>query len=232
MRVMSPDANRQHPAEPPWASGPGEILRHGLSLLSEDSDANRRLAFLSIDNAVELTMQTYLGLPRRVTGLSVTRREVQQMTESFPAMLDALEEHAADKLRGLQLGEIEWYHRLRNQLYHQGNGLTVEMAKVQVYGELARLLFKSLSADETPKTDSKPFTMLSRRAELSCSSGTRLVRCSGWLLLSPGRAAGTSRRMRSPRCSGSRLAPYSTGCIGATLEAKGWVGTNLEDGIT
>jgi hypothetical protein len=58
--------------------------------------------------------------------------------------LDAIEEHAADKLRGVDPAELEWYHRLRNLLYHQGNGLTVEMNKVQVYAELAKVLFKNL----------------------------------------------------------------------------------------
>ncbi len=42
------------------------------------------------------------------------------------------------------MGEIEWYHRLRNQLYHQGNGLTVERDKIEVYSELANLLFVNL----------------------------------------------------------------------------------------
>ncbi len=46
----------------PWAAGPREILQHGLSLLHKDSDANRRLALLSIDNAVELTAKTF-GVP-------------------------------------------------------------------------------------------------------------------------------------------------------------------------
>jgi hypothetical protein len=50
-----------------WATGPGEILRHGLDLLQRDSDVNRRLAMISIDNAVELMIKTYLGLPRRIT---------------------------------------------------------------------------------------------------------------------------------------------------------------------
>jgi hypothetical protein len=49
----------------PWASGPGEILRHGLDLLRKDSDTNRRLAMIAIDNAVELMIKTYLGLPKR-----------------------------------------------------------------------------------------------------------------------------------------------------------------------
>lgn len=130
--------------DPPWASGPGEILRHGLALLKKDTDANRRLAMISIDNAVELTIKTYLGLPKRVTGLGISRKDFQEIAESFPAMLDALEKHATDKLTGVDLGEVEWYHRLRNQLYHQGNGLTVERTKVEIYAQLANTLFENL----------------------------------------------------------------------------------------
>jgi hypothetical protein len=128
----------------PWASGPGEILQHGLSLLQKDSDKNRRLALLSIDNSVELMLKTYLSLPKRVTNISVSRKEFAEISESFPRLLDAIEQHAVDKLVGIDLGEIEWYHRLRNELYHQGNGLTVERTKVVIYAELARLLFKNL----------------------------------------------------------------------------------------
>jgi uncharacterized protein YutE (UPF0331/DUF86 family) len=132
------------PKQPPWASGPAEILKHGLELLTKDSDANRRLAMICIDNAVELTIKTYLGLPRRITGLKIPRSEYQEFSEIFPKLLDALEKHASDKLGGVDLGEIEWYHRLRNQLYHQGNGLTVERDKVEVYAELANVLFANL----------------------------------------------------------------------------------------
>jgi hypothetical protein len=131
-------------ARPPWASGPAEILRHGLELLKKDSDSHRRLAMLSIDNAVELMIKTYLGLPRRVTGLKIPRNEYQEFAESFPKLLDAAEKYAGSKLTGINLGEVEWYHRLRNQLYHQGNGLTVERDKVQVYAQLANLLFANL----------------------------------------------------------------------------------------
>ena len=132
----------------PWASGPGEILRHGLSLLNRDTDTNRRLAMISIDNALELMIKTYLGLPKRITGLKISRREYQSLAESFPALLDGLENHAPDKLDGIDLGTIEWYHRLRNELYHQGNGLTVERDKVEIYAELANLLFKNLFGEE------------------------------------------------------------------------------------
>lgn len=128
----------------PWASGPGEILQHGVNLLQEDSDTNRRLAMLSIDNAVELMVKTYLGLPKRVNGLNLSRKEFEDISESFPKLLDALEKHAGKKLEGIELAVIDWYHRLRNQLYHEGNGLTVEKDKVIVYAELAQLLFQRL----------------------------------------------------------------------------------------
>ena len=128
----------------PWASGPGEILQHGLSLLKEDTDKNRRLALLSIDNSVELMIKTYLSLPKRVTGINLSRKDYLEISESFPRLLDAIEQHAVEKLSGINLGEIEWYHRLRNELYHQGNGLTVERNKIDIYAELAKLLFKNL----------------------------------------------------------------------------------------
>jgi len=128
----------------PWISGPGEILKHGSELLKHDTDTNRRLAMISIDNAVELMIKTYLGLPKRITGLSISRHDYQEFSESFPKLLDAFEKHATNKLVGIDLGLIEWYHRLRNELYHQGNGLTVERDRVNEYAELAYNLFASL----------------------------------------------------------------------------------------
>ncbi len=35
----------------PWSSGPKEILKHGLSLLAEDTDSNRRLAMMGKGDA-------------------------------------------------------------------------------------------------------------------------------------------------------------------------------------
>jgi len=137
-------SNTAQTVVPPWSTGPGEILKHGLSLLKKDSDTNRRLAMINIDNAVELMIKTYLGLPKRVTKFSLPRKEYQDISERFTALLDALEKYAADKLDGVNLGDLEWYHRLRNELYHQGNGLTVERQKVEVYSELAKILFRNL----------------------------------------------------------------------------------------
>ncbi len=150
----------------PWASGPAEILVHGLTLVKDDSGVNRRLALIAIDNAVELAIKTFLSLPRRVTGLTLSRKRLDEVSESFPALLDTLEELASDRLEGVDLALIEWYHRLRNQLYHQGHGLSVERDKVEIYAELANVLFKNLFGTTVLESRGAGAELLGRYIEL------------------------------------------------------------------
>jgi uncharacterized protein YutE (UPF0331/DUF86 family) len=108
-------------------------------------DFDRRVALISVDNAVELMVKTYLGLPERARGSKgPTRKELEQASESFPELLSLLETNASSKITGLSLGDIEWYHRLRNQLYHSGNGITVDRSKVEGYVQLSLTLFENL----------------------------------------------------------------------------------------
>lgn len=131
--------------EKPWMAGPRELLVHGLQHLDMDTDFDNRMAMISIDNSIELMIKTYLGLPKRISNIEgLSRRRLQEITANFPALLDGLEEFGGDKLNGIDLGDIEWFHRIRNQLYHDGNGITVEKEKVEVYGEMAKILFENL----------------------------------------------------------------------------------------
>jgi hypothetical protein len=129
----------------PWSEGPRELLQHGADHLRSGGDFDRRIAMISIDNAVELAIKTYLGLPERARGAKgPSRKELETASESFPGLLDLLNQYAAQKLTGLDLSDIEWYHRLRNQLYHSGNGITVELSRVEAYFQIACLLFENL----------------------------------------------------------------------------------------
>ena len=90
-------------------------------------------------------IKTYLGLPKRSRGTEgPSRKELEASFNSFPSLLDLVEKYAEEHLNGVNLDEIEWYHRLRNQLYHSGNGITVELSKVQTYLSLGKLLFENL----------------------------------------------------------------------------------------
>ncbi|MDY6966122.1 MAG: hypothetical protein SVM80_09185 [Halobacteriota archaeon] len=129
----------------PWTDGPKELLQHAVDHLDMGSDFDRRVAMISIDNGVELSVKTFLGLPERARGKKgPSRRELEEASESFPSLLDLLEKYGADEISGVSLDDIEWYHRLRNQLYHAGNGITVEKSKVEAYLQLAIALYEGL----------------------------------------------------------------------------------------
>jgi len=129
----------------PWTSGPRELLQHAKGHLDKASPFDCRIAFISVDNAVELVIKTFLGLPKRVRKSGgPTRKKLQDASNIFPDLLDLLEEHSEEKLDGIDLGDIEWYHRLRNTLYHEGNGVTVGQDKVDSYYQIAIILFENL----------------------------------------------------------------------------------------
>lgn len=133
----------------PWASGPVELLRHAWEHIEIGAAFDNRIAFISIDNAVELMVKTYLGLPKRArTTDGPSRRRLQEASYSFPDLLDLLEEFGGDRLEGVDLGDIEWFHRLRNALYHEGNGVTVDPEKVDGYFQIARVLFGNLFEED------------------------------------------------------------------------------------
>ncbi|MFY0712527.1 hypothetical protein J1D01_02530 [Seonamhaeicola sp. NFXS20] len=140
----------------PWKSGPKELLKHGLEHLSLETDFDYRMGMIVIDNSVELMMKTYLGLPKRITKLEgVTRKIYAEATKNFASLIDTMDRFAKDKLVGVELGEIEWYHRIRNQLYHDGNGITVEKEKVIAYSSIAKILFENLFGEKIEIGDKK-----------------------------------------------------------------------------
>ena len=47
----------------PWTEGPRELLHHAAEHFKVGNDFDHRIAMISTDNAVELMMKTYLGLP-------------------------------------------------------------------------------------------------------------------------------------------------------------------------
>src|SRR3989442_6429534 len=129
----------------PWIQGPLELLNHGLEHLSLGTEFDVRIAMISIDNSVEVMINNYLGLPQRISGINgLSRKRFDEIIQSFPSLLDGLEEFASERIVGIELGDIEWFHRVRNQLYHEGNGITVERSKVEGYAEIAKILFFNL----------------------------------------------------------------------------------------
>ena len=102
----------------PWTSGSKELLEHAVGHLAQDTAFDCRIAMISADNAVELAIRTFLGLPKGARGSDgPSRRRLEENGKVFPDLLDLLEEFGSNQLDDVSLGDLEGYHRLRNTLY-------------------------------------------------------------------------------------------------------------------
>jgi uncharacterized protein YutE (UPF0331/DUF86 family) len=151
----------------PWMTGPTELLHHALEHLKRATPFDYRISLISIDNAVELTIKTYLGLPKRIRKSDGPSREkLQEAGGSFPDLLNLLEGYSSEQQKDIELGEIEWYHRLRNTLYHEGSGITVDPDKVDSYLQIAKILCQKLLSIPIEDEVLPPQSELSDRDQL------------------------------------------------------------------
>jgi TIR domain len=127
-----------------WASGAIELLNHADSHIDSKSAFDKRIAFISVDNAVENIVRTFLSLPKSKSGVSIKRREIDEANNSFPRLLEILYKYAGEKLIGIDDADIEHYHRIRNTLYHQGTGLSVDDQYLTAYRGIAEVLLQNL----------------------------------------------------------------------------------------
>jgi hypothetical protein len=83
-------------------------------------------------------------MPASKSAIKVSQRERNEAENSFPKNLALLFEHAGTRLPGIDEGDIEHYHRIRNKLYHDGTGLSVDQQYLDAYRSIAAILLQNL----------------------------------------------------------------------------------------
>ena len=130
--------------EKTWASGALELLKHADSHIELNTAFDSRMASISIDNSVETSIRVFMFLPEKISGIKFQRKEVEEAGNSFPKMVELVFHRAQSKLSGLNDSDIEHYHRIRNQLYHNGTGLGVDRRYPVAYRQIAAVLLDNL----------------------------------------------------------------------------------------
>jgi len=126
----------------PWLSGCYELLEHGIEHFLNDTEFDRRLAMISIDNALELAVKTYISRNLRV--LNIKRKDYNNIKRDFSKLLSLILKVAPSKITEQELSSIEHNHELRNNLYHEGIGISVNKEIVKSYSEEAISLISKL----------------------------------------------------------------------------------------
>ena len=131
---------------PPWNDGPAELIGHALQLLAADTPASRRLALIAADEALRVTVRSYLDQSVRsdqgwrLVPLIPTRRRIEA-TESIPVLLELLDDVAQETHRPpANLEGVERLHRLRMDAFRDGRGVEVPAHAVETYAALVEAL--------------------------------------------------------------------------------------------
>jgi hypothetical protein len=132
-----------------WARGPFELIRHAESHLRIGSDFDKRIALIGFDNAVEVAITTFLQLhPRQRGGRQYRKEDVEKWLANYHSKLDFFFDHFLKASAGISVpitvDEVIWFHNLRNELYHSGNGFVPEEHSLKGARAAALCVFAAL----------------------------------------------------------------------------------------
>jgi hypothetical protein len=131
----------------PWMRGPFELIRHANGHLQEGGDTDRRIALIGFDNAVEVCIDVYIRLhPKLRGGFEITREDAERARQSFHSKIEFLDKLLARNsgASDIPIEAIVWYHQLRNDLYHSGNGMVPEIHVIEGSRDAAVQVFRAL----------------------------------------------------------------------------------------
>lgn len=142
----------------PWAARPFELIHHAEIHYRRGSDYDRRLALISFDNSIEVSITTYLALnPIQRGDRQYDRKDVEKWMNNFHSKLDffVMEIQKRSLPEYKEKAEIIWYHDQRNEHYHGGRFGVPEKETLDGIRQVALWVFSVLfdSADIETKLD-------------------------------------------------------------------------------
>lgn len=106
-----------------WEQGPFELLIHAETHYKDGGDFDRRMAVISFDNAIEVSIHTYLSLdPIQRRNREFIKEDVQSWLRNYHTKIDFFLGEASSRglLQVCDKAEFVWYHKVRNSQYHTG----------------------------------------------------------------------------------------------------------------
>ena len=131
----------------PWVRGPFEILHHANAHYKKGSDFDRRIAMVGFDNAIEVAITTYLQLnPKLRGGAEYQREAVNRWLRNYHSKIEFFRFFIEKHRLAVEttITEIIWYHSIRNEMYHSGNGVVPEKHCLAGLRRAAIDVFKAL----------------------------------------------------------------------------------------
>jgi len=106
---------------PRWISGPFELLVQAELHYRGTTEQDKRLACILYDNAVEVSIVTYVHLDvRQRNGKRIAKDKVEEVGKGFHSAITFCFEELGDLVNELnvEIGDFIHFHRMRNEQYH------------------------------------------------------------------------------------------------------------------
>lgn len=117
----------------PWQAMPTRIISLALVHAEQKTDFDHQLAFLLLDVGVETALKTYL-----------INKNLDVEKIIFRDLLKRVGDELNKNNLQVPLDEIDHFHKIRNKLYHQGDGVKPTEENLKNYADLAKKLLKIL----------------------------------------------------------------------------------------
>lgn len=124
-----------HEYERPWQVMPAKIIKLALEHAEKDDDFDHQVAYLLLDIGVEAALKALL----------VNKgHNVEKIF--FPELLKKVKEELSKANPDLvrQIDDVNYFHGIRNKLYHQGEGVRPTEDNLKRYSELAKRIIEEI----------------------------------------------------------------------------------------
>jgi hypothetical protein len=91
-----------------------------------------------------MIFRTYLQFGQDGASPCADKRDKPWEAKDFPALMDSVRRTNPETVKDIDFQHIGWYHNKRNKLYHDGNGITIPLEKVEAYASMAVELLRVL----------------------------------------------------------------------------------------
>ena len=132
----------------PWIHSLLELMKHAEEHLQANGEFDRRIALIGYDNAIEVSISTYLQLhPTQRGGASYPNEQVNKWLANYHSLLDFFFDgfmKTLGQIPPVAKQNVIHYHTLRNDLYHKGKSLVPTERDIKDARKAALYIFSTL----------------------------------------------------------------------------------------
>lgn len=125
---------------PKWTYEAYDLIQHGQRHFDIGDDFDRRMAFISFDNAIEIAIKAYHSNPLDNNNFEKLANDL------YPTKIDFFCEIAGNTLTDLETfkAEVIGFHRIRNEIYHGAKVTVPRWADIEGIRNAALTVFAIL----------------------------------------------------------------------------------------